>query len=76
MELNAEQKQTLAQTSGFLEMARLYAQYTVWSETLAMLAQVQSNNPQEWRDLLVSVGIQDEAILNAPLVAILSNSAP
>lgn len=55
-----------------LQRARLYAQNRVWYETLATLAELRRNRPDdasistEWENLLQSVGLQDVA--QAPVI--------
>lgn len=55
-----------------LQRARLYAQNRIWYETLATLAQLRRDRPNdssiatEWQNLLRSVGLQDVA--QAPVV--------
>lgn len=48
-----------------LEQAKLYAKNKIWFETLNTVAQLRSENPLEWEELLKSVGL--EAIASEPL---------
>lgn len=55
-----------------LQRARLYAQNSIWYETLATLAQLRRDRPDdssiatEWQNLLQSVGLKD--VVQAPLI--------
>lgn len=49
-----------------LAKAQLYAEAKVWNETLNILAELRSSQPDEWEGLLKSVGL--EAIATAPFV--------
>lgn len=64
-ELNADLQAQLEEASP-LERAKLYAGAGIWNETLAILAQLRSSNPNEWSELLKSVELQ--AIETAPFV--------
>lgn len=57
VQLNAEQKKLLISTKG-LEKAKLTAQANLWPETLEEIAQLRGQYPQEWRELLQSVGLE------------------
>lgn len=48
-------------TSNTLEKARIYANANIWSETLTTLMTIKDSQPQEWQELLKSVGLQDYA---------------
>jgi Domain of Unknown Function (DUF928) len=64
-ELDTNLKTQLEQASP-IEQAKLYAQVGIWNETLTLLAQLRSSNPDEWTELLESVEL--EAIASAPFV--------
>jgi Domain of Unknown Function (DUF928) len=51
--IEAAQQQLLTQ-------AQLYAEFGLWNETLAILAQLRDSNPTEWTELLESVGLNSE----------------
>lgn len=62
-ELNWDLKEQLKNATP-LEKARLYAESAVWHETFDTVAQLRSENPTEWEELLTSVGL--EVIAQAP----------
>ncbi|ACB51595.1 DUF928-containing protein [Crocosphaera subtropica ATCC 51142] len=49
-----------------LEKAQVYADASLWFETLDTLAQIKEENPQEWQELLTSVGL--EMLAEVPMV--------
>ncbi len=49
-----------------LEQAKIYAESRIWHETLTIIAQLRSENPAEWEELLESVGLG--AIAKKPLL--------
>lgn len=71
-ELTAEQKAKLAQTKDPLKQAKVYADAEIWQETLAIVAKLRRDNPndpkiaQEWKELLES--IQLGGLATEPLV--------
>ena len=71
VELSSSQRTQLAQADP-LQRLQLYAQKGLWYETLAMLAQLRSSNPNnsslqsEWSQLLNAVGLA--RLANQPLV--------
>lgn len=48
-------------TSNPLEIAEVYANADIWSETLTTLMEIKDSQPQEWQELFKSVGLQDYA---------------
>ncbi|WP_026098242.1 DUF928 domain-containing protein [Kamptonema formosum] len=66
-ELSAGLKSELEKAAP-LEQAQIYAKAQVWNETLALLAQLRNSSPQEWEQLLKSVGL--EAIAQAPFIGV------
>lgn len=48
-------------TSDTLKIAEVYANADIWSETLTTLMAIKDSQPQEWRELFNSVGLQDYA---------------
>ena len=44
-----------------LKQAKIYAQYNIWSETLTNIAQLRIQKPNEWKELLKSVGLEEIA---------------
>ncbi len=71
-ELTAEQKTQLAQTTDPLKQAEVYAEAQIWQETLALVAQLRQERPNDptvteaWTELLKSVGLQK--IATVPLI--------
>lgn len=49
-----------------LEQAQLYATSRFWFETLETVAQIKQENPQEWQELLESVGL--EMLVDIPIL--------
>ncbi|MTJ53166.1 DUF928 domain-containing protein [Anabaena sp. UHCC 0253] len=49
-----------------LKQAKILAQYNVWHDTLDKIAQVRTQKPSEWKELITSVGLQD--IVNEPIL--------
>jgi hypothetical protein len=64
--LNPEIKSQLDKTVDALSQARIYANEFIWQETLTSLISVRDSQPEEWRELLESVGLQD--FTNQPLI--------
>ncbi|MGK7872046.1 MAG: DUF928 domain-containing protein [Xenococcaceae cyanobacterium] len=72
--LSADQGQELGQAFDPIEKAKLYAEFYLWNETIALVAQLRDSNPNEWKELLNSVGIEEEKIIEAPFVGTLGLS--
>ncbi len=53
----------------WFEQAKLYAEYGLWNETISILAQLREEMPNQWEQLLKSVGIENEEIITAPFVS-------
>jgi hypothetical protein len=64
-ELSPDLKAKIEQATP-LEQAKLYAKERIWSETLMLAAQLRSSNPDEWEELLKSVGLNE--IAQAPFI--------
>jgi hypothetical protein len=64
-ELSSDLKTKIEQATP-LEQAKLYAKESIWSETLMLAAQLRSSNPDEWEELLKSVGLNE--IAQAPFI--------
>jgi hypothetical protein len=64
-ELSPDLKTKIEQATP-LEQAKLYATARIWSETLMLAAQLRSSNPDEWEELLKSVGLNE--IAQAPFI--------
>ncbi|HEY9617014.1 MAG TPA: DUF928 domain-containing protein [Microcoleaceae cyanobacterium] len=47
--------------SDVMKQAELYAKAGIWQETLELAASIRQSNPQVWRDLLKSVGLEKVA---------------
>lgn len=60
VELSPELKSQLERAAP-LERAKLYADARIWQETLSIVADVRRSNPEEWEELLDSVGLGDIA---------------
>lgn len=71
-ELSLAQQSKLATEKEPLKQAKIYAQARVWQETLAILAQLRHEHPNDakvvadWEELLKSVNLQE--IATAPLI--------
>jgi hypothetical protein len=59
VELKPEIKSQLLTTTDPLEKARIYAKEFIWQETLTSLTSVRDSQPEEWNELLQSVGLED-----------------
>jgi hypothetical protein len=57
VELSAEAKEELAKAIEPLQQARVYANNNIWQETLSIMAGERCNSPEEWVELLNSVGL-------------------
>jgi len=64
-ELSPDLKTKIEQATP-LEQAKLYAKERIWSETLMLAAQLRSSQPDEWEELLKSVGLNE--IAQAPFI--------
>lgn len=70
--LSSEQQEKLAEAEQPLDKADVYAQASVWQETIAILEQLRRERPndpeiaQNWKELLQSVEL--EAIADQPLI--------
>jgi hypothetical protein len=42
-----------------LKQAKIYAQNNIWQDTISLVASVQAVQPQEWQQLLTSVGLEN-----------------
>jgi hypothetical protein len=58
VQLATAEKERLAAAKG-LEKAQLLAQSYLWPETLDTIAQLRGKNPEEWQELLTSVGLEE-----------------
>jgi len=70
--LTPELEEQLKKVTTPIEQAKLYAQYYLWNETISILAELRDSYPSEWKQLLNSVGIEEDKIVEAPFVAILN----
>lgn len=57
--LNPDQDAQLDRADTPLEKAEVYARAKVWNETLDLAEQIRDSDPQEWTNLLNSVGLED-----------------
>ena len=67
-EIKIKLENELQQTEEPLQKAEIYARYRIWSETIAIVAQLRDSNPREWQELLNSVGIEEQKIIEAPVI--------
>jgi hypothetical protein len=58
VEMTPALKGQLAQAQTPLDQAQTYAKQQIWQDTLQALAPLQSTQPQEWQELLTSVGLE------------------
>ncbi|MGK7941766.1 MAG: DUF928 domain-containing protein [Crocosphaera sp.] len=65
VELNPELERAIKSKSS-LEQAQLYASSSLWFETLETVVRIKEENPQEWRELLQSVGL--ERLVDHPIL--------
>ncbi|MEB3335890.1 MAG: DUF928 domain-containing protein [Leptolyngbyaceae bacterium] len=70
--LNAQLQTRLTKASA-LDKAKLYAQASLWQETVALAAELRPQYPQEWEGLLKSVGLG--AIAREPFIECCTPSA-
>jgi hypothetical protein len=64
-ELSPDLKTKIEQATP-LEQAQLYAKARIWPETLMLASQLRSSKPDEWEELLNSVGLTE--IAQAPFI--------
>jgi hypothetical protein len=64
-ELSSDLKTKIEQATP-LEQAKLYAKERIWLDTLMLAAQLRSSQPDEWEELLKSVGLNE--IAQAPFI--------
>jgi len=64
-ELSPDLKTKIEQATP-LEQAQLYAKARIWPETLMLASQLRSSKPEEWEELLNSVGLTE--IAQAPFI--------
>lgn len=53
----SEELQTQLESATPLEQAEMYAQERIWNETVTILAQLRPEYPEQWEELLTSVGL-------------------
>lgn len=58
-ELTPSLKNSLNQAKNSLDQAKVYAQANIWQDTLMMAAKIRNHNPNEWQELLQSVGLEN-----------------
>ncbi|MBE9118283.1 DUF928 domain-containing protein [Lusitaniella coriacea LEGE 07157] len=64
--LSSEDRTKLGRANTPAEAAEIYAQAGVWNETLALVEKLRQTKPEEWVNLLNSVGLDD--IASAPYI--------
>jgi Domain of Unknown Function (DUF928) len=57
--LDEETKKQLSINSETLKLAEIFANEGIWQETLSLVATVKESQPQQWNQLLTSVGLDD-----------------
>jgi Domain of Unknown Function (DUF928) len=57
--LTSDQDVKLKQADTPLEKAEIYAQARIWNETLELTEQLRPSEPEEWTNLLTSVGLEE-----------------
>ena len=66
VELTAEVEAKLAKATTPLDKAEVYAEAGIWHEAMALLSDVRDSQPQQWQELLTSVGL--DSLAQAPFV--------
>jgi hypothetical protein len=61
-------KQDLEKANSQLEKAAVYAKNNLWNETIEIMAEIKDAQPEEWQELLQSIGIEAEEIINSPIL--------
>ena len=61
IELSLDLQQKLQEAASPLEKAKLLADAKIWNETLTIIADLRSTNPNEWEQLLTSIGLENLA---------------
>lgn len=61
-------KTQIEQAKTPLDLAQVYADQSLWQDTLMLMATLQKEHPQEWQELLTSVGL--EAVTAYPIQAV------
>lgn len=57
--LSPESKNQLASAESAIAQAEIYAKEKIWGETITLVAKERESQPQQWQQLLKSVGLQD-----------------
>lgn len=52
-------KKELLANEDILKQAQIYANNNIWQDTISLVASVQASQPQEWQQLLTSVGLEN-----------------
>lgn len=52
-------KEQLLANEDILKQAQIYANNNIWQDTISLVASVQKSQPQEWQQLLTSVGLEN-----------------
>jgi len=58
-------KAELLKDEDILKQAQIYANNNIWQETISLAASIKNDQPQEWQELLTSVGLEN--LVNKPL---------
>lgn len=59
--MTPDMERKLTQANSSLDKARIYAEEGIWTEMVSILAPLQQSYPQEWREVLQSVELQQMA---------------
>lgn len=57
--LNPDIQKQLSENSDILKQAEIFANEGVWQDTLSLVASIKESQPQQWQELLTSVGLND-----------------
>ncbi|MBL1210028.1 DUF928 domain-containing protein [Geminocystis sp. GBBB08] len=57
--LTEDVKNQLSANSDTLKQAQIFANEGIWQDTLFLVATVKESQPQQWQELLISVGLDD-----------------
>ncbi|NCO73837.1 MAG: DUF928 domain-containing protein [Cyanobacteria bacterium] len=64
--LNEETKKQLSTNLETLKQAEIYAKQGIWQDTLSLVATMKESQPQQWQELLTSVGL--DSLIDKPLI--------
>lgn len=61
-------KQELETATNSLEKAEIYAKNRLWNETIEIIAQFKDSQPDQWQELLNSIGIEESQVIQSPII--------